>query len=359
MDYELIETPFNEVEATGRMMSGRSTFLIPPPEHGRSFCVVDRNERKTAYFWPEKSPALLRLKEAAKSVGFPHPVPSWARVSKHICAELVCPINSGIRPNRIYTGLADSKFHWHCMKAVPGVYKNITEIDIKSAYATAIGQNPSLFLASPGNWKDDGGAIENFRAISSSLNKNMRLAFVGFLAQYKLNYWQKSKADPSKLEHQTLYHSHDGGIFNMIHYSLFKLYQLMQEIGDIGGEFCPRIHTDSFWIDERIPTARLKKIFKLLDDNGYQYTCKGHGRAHLFDLNSAILNGHLIGIPARTLSRWEKQVSDLGDVCFEVEKLDKRFEHLPYRNERFSVRQMKTMPRYNKSAIIIPRGIAW
>lgn len=352
-EYALFECDYPEAEAFQTLSDNGCGFIVPPRERGRSYTVVNQSSKLTAYYWPLKSATLQRLLSAAIKYEFPEDAPSWTRLSKYLTREFISPDRSGIAPYPLYKKYSEHKQYWHKLKCVAGSYENITELDLKSAYATAISKLPSLWLASPGNWKDDGGAIENFRALFPNLEKQLRLSLIGCWASAKLPIIRIDKENPGEFKRSIIDKTFDGGLFNSVHYALFSLSRFLTKLDEEYGSYIPRIHTDSLWVDSSIPDKMLNQLLKDIEQEGYRVAIKGHGVAWLYDINSAVLNGHVIGIPAVTLKHWQRTCDVYKQLAYKTAPLDKRFSHLDYRNERISLRQLREV------LTLAERGIDW
>lgn len=341
--YECVQCNHPQLSAIGTLSEGGSQFAIVPPEPNRAWTVVNRNKQHVIYFWKHGSESLTKLVEACELYDFKTEAPSWSRLCKHLWQREVSPEPSAIRPNPYALHLAKDKRHWHGCKCVPGIYENIAEIDIKSAYARSLSNLSSLYHGKFEAPIEDNGLIERWRNLYPALDKRTRLAMIGWLSTCELSSVSLSKELPGRLVKTSFTKIYDGGIFNSIHYALYKLYLMLIEVNKIAPAMIPRIHTDSLWIDSKIETTALIKIFNYLKQSNFDVTCKGHGQAFLYELNTAILGGRLIGMPGKALARFDADYHVIGQKALQVMPLDERFSHLAYKNDRYSVAQARAI----------------
>lgn len=323
------------------------------PESKSCYTVVCAATQHVRYFWDTNNPKWQELDDIAKMMGFPGEYPSWSRLSKHVFEAHVTDKKSGIRTHRDFEIMADRKFFWHFHKVIPGTHGNATEIDIKGAYAKSITRNDSLYLVAPFRPADDGGAMDKFRALIPILPKKLRLCLVGFLSSRTMTQFYEDKDFPGELRKRAFYHCYDGGIFNRIHASLAGLYTFLGEMERLASADCIRIHTDSILIKETIPTSSLNAMMRLAKKNDFELAVKGHGNAVLFGLNEGVLGGRIIGNPRLILRQWDDYIRGIEREATRVEKLDKRLSSLPYKNERFSIRQARELIGMMPEDIII------
>lgn len=342
-----------QFEALGALMNGGSVFLIPPPEPNRSWCLVDRNKRHVEYFWKRGSESLPLLLEACDRHNFQTDGPSWSRLCKHIWETEINPTPSRFRCHPYAIKLATDKRHWHQTKCIPGLYPSITEIDIKSAYAQSFANQPSIWLKSHEEYEDDKGAIDRWKSLYPQLDKRTRLAMIGWLSGYEFTCIKAGPTATAPLIKYKIKKTYDGGVFNAIHIALYRLYQLLREVESIDPPNVPRIHTDSLWIDSRIRTDRLNTMLNCIKANNYQLAIKGHGQAHLWDLNSGCLGGRAIGIPQKVLTQFEYDRVQYPWMMEEVAPLDDRFLGYPYRNERYSITKLQAIMKMRKESLLV------
>lgn len=339
-------------EALGALYEGGSKFVIPPPEPQRSWCLVDRNKRTVEYFWQRGSSSLPLLLAACERHGFKTDAPSWSRLCKHIWEAEIMPKPSEIKCHPYAVQLATDKRHWHKTKVTPGIYPNITEIDIKSAYAQSVANMPSLLMNSHYRAAEDGGAIHRWQALFPQLDKRTRLAMIGWLSGYEFPVLEAGVDRNAPLRRYKIRKTYDGGVFNCIHVALFKLYKLLQEVEQIDPSNVPRIHTDSLWIDSRIKTEKLETMLNRIKGERYSLSVKGHGQSNLYDLNSGVIGGRLIGIPEKVLPRFEFDRAQFPWLFKTPCELDSRFLDIPYRNERYSIAQIHAIMKRSGKTLV-------
>lgn len=340
-------------EAIGALYEGGSKFVIPPPEPNRSWCLVDRNKRHVEYFWKEGSDSLPLLIAACEKHGYKTDAPSWSRLCRFIWESEINPKPSKIPLHPYAIKLATDKRHWHKTKVVPGLYPNITEIDIKSAYAQSFANQPSVLMHSHLRAGEDGGAIHRWQNLFPKLDKRVRLAMIGWLSGFELPVLELGKGKDEPLRRYKIRKTYDGGVFNSIHIALYTLYRMLADVESIDPDNVPRIHTDSLWIDARIRTENLVRMIDRIKGNGYELAVKGHGQAQLYDLNSGVLGGRLIGIPQKVLPRFEYDRAQFPWLFHEVAALDDRFLGFKYRNERYSISQIQAIMKLTGESMIV------
>jgi len=164
---------------------------------------------------------------------------------------------------------------------------------------------------------------------------------IGWLSGYQLNALQVDKTNPRKLEKFVIRKTYDGGVFNCIHVALYNLYRMLRDVDAIDPDNVPRIHTDSMWIDSRIRTSNLERMLDTIKGNNFKLAVKGHGMAKMWDLNTAVLGGRLVGTPMKVISLYDFERVQFPEMMTLLTPLDERFKALPYRNERYSIKQAK------------------
>lgn len=349
--HSLVLSDFPQLESVGSLFSGSNLSLICPPDAGYSYCVIDKRKQHCTYYWPLHSDSLDYLFKQCSIYNFDTDAPSWSRLSKHLFRTFVTDKKSKIRPHPNFLALSRQGFHWHSTVFQNGVFNNCTELDIKAAYATKILSNQSLYMTGPARYADDSGAIERLSELLSFLDKRLRLVLIGWLSSNYLTTYEAHPSKPFHLIRKSFNTCYDGGVFNCIHWSLKQLWNDMQEFAGIAGSDCIRAHTDSLLIDEQISTKRLNALLKLIHARGYEISVKGHGQAILFELNLGILGGRIIGPVKSALPLFDDYVRAVGPAAFALPDLDKRLAHLPYKNERLSVKQGRKMLGYSQQQL--------
>lgn len=334
---------FPLMAATGYTLDGRARNMMYNPESKYCYTVVDNSARHVRYFWDLNNPKWQELDTIAAELCFPGDCPSWSRLSKYVYETHVTPHKSGIRCHRDFEKMAKLGCFWHFHRVVPGTHGNSFELDIKGAYAKSITNTDSLWLVSPFRSADDGGAMDKLKQLIPILPKKMRLCLIGFLSSNVMTHWRRDPDNPTKLRKHSFYHCFDGGVFNRIHSSLAALYSFLHEMEMIACQDVIRIHTDSLLVKTTIPTKNLNALFRKAEKSGYELAVKGHGNAVLFDLNSGVIGGRIIGNPRSVLNQWDAYIKGVERESLRVAELDRRVAHLPYKNERFSIRQSREL----------------
>lgn len=344
---------FPLMAATGYTLNGKGRNMMYNPESKTCYTVVDSSTQHVRYFWDSEHPKWLQLDEIASTMGFTGECPSWSRLSKFVYETHVTTAKSGIRTHRDFELMAAKKFFWHFHKVIPGTHGNATELDIKGAYAKSVTRNESLYLIAPFRPADDNGAMQKFKNLVPILPKKLRLCLIGFLSTNTMTQWYSDPDKPGELKNRVFKHCYDGGVFNRIHASLAGLYTFLGEMEKIAREDCIRIHTDSLLIKASIPTTNLEAMIRLTKQNDFELAIKGHGNAVLFGLNEGVLGGRIIGNPKLILQQWDAYIKGIERESTRVEELDARLKTLPYKNERFSIRQARELIGRMPSDILI------
>lgn len=334
-------TRFPLMAATGYTLGGNARNMMYNPESKYCYTVVDNSARHVKYFWDLNNPKWQELDTIAAQLGFTGDCPSWSRLSKFVYETHVTPHKSGIRTHRDFERMAHLGCFWHFHKVVPGSHGNTFELDVKGAYARSVTKADSLWLVAPFRSADDGGAMERFKALIPILPKKMRLCLIGFLSSNTMTHWRKHPTREGELKKHCFFHCFDGGVFNRIHASLAGLFTFLEEMERIACQDIIRMHTDSLLVKTTISTKNLNALFRKAEQSGYELAVKGHGDAVLFDLNAGVIGGRIIGNPRSVLIQWDNYIKGIEREALRVAELDRRVAHLPYKNERFSIRQSR------------------
>jgi hypothetical protein len=202
----------------------------------------------------------------------------------------------GTSYSNIYRDLAKKGYHWHYQFINTGDNGKCIEYDLSSAYMTQFMRLPSTLIANVDDSMDDNGAMERLRAIMPMFPKWLRVQLLGVIASHSRTYICRKKGDngyeiEKKIQNSISY----GACFNAAHRAILRVYRLMKRIHEIAGDYCVRMHTDSFTLKTCTPKHILLEIFDFLERNEQELQIKGIGRAFFFDLNEGIIGGKIIG----------------------------------------------------------------
>lgn len=218
-------------------------------------------------------------------------------------------------PGEKYIKLAKDGFHWHYQHCEPGNYSFGCEIDLKSAYLSALLSGESLLLNDAGQWLDDNGALERLRKHSETMPKWFRLTLLGVLAGHRLGYLHRDKSKETfELKYSEQKKIEYGCAFNAVHRAIFRNWRIMKELHEIMGTSAKRLHTDSILvcIDKNYDPYQEEKMFEKIKEYGLKTTLKRSGRVALKDLNCGFIGGKLIGAKPDVMEfmRETKQLPD-------------------------------------------------
>lgn len=269
------------------------------PRRGKDGTSTVLKGQEIYTFWEPNSKNKAKCQQVAIDTDFPHEHFTSGRIAKHIL-ETVCGIDPKFgQPDPVFLKLARDGFHWHYTHVQPGYYPYLLEFDLCAAYATSLAQFDSPYFAMSQTITKGRSEMGNLRSALESVPKWMRMILIGQMASHKMHFLTMPgrKDGDRKLKLNTVYKVKYGYAFNRTHQAILRVYRLFEAIHKIGGDHIKRIHTDSFTLSVDCPDAIEQEIFRLLDDKGFDYSCKAQGSSHFFGLNSGVVGRKFIGVP--------------------------------------------------------------
>lgn len=250
--------------------------------------------------WPLQSPRRGKVIEMAKTLGYDPKIATTGRLVRHLVDNIVSLPYKETYFEAKWRGLAEKGCHWHYLHCKPGTYEYCIEIDLVSAYWTALMSQPSILLGAGGKFLDDGGCLEQLNSMVGLLPKAFRLALVGSMASWRQTYFVRDKTDPkmnqitTKTRHEIKY----GAAFNAVHRAILKVWKVMEICHKIVGEDCVRIHTDGITVNCMNGMPWEQQLEDFILSQGFSYTIKAQGNTWINDVNSAIVGRKVIGVPS-------------------------------------------------------------
>ena len=259
--------------------------------------------------WSENSRLKPKCQYAARCIGVEWEGHTLGRLSRLVWRDLVGLEYKGTSYGDKYKRLAVNGSHWHYTYVETGYHPYLIEFDLKSAYFTSLFHGGSLLYHEFLGFLEDGGALENLKALSPYLTKPLRLTMLGVLASHKHQFYvlEKSSENSVELKLKTRREIKYGAAFNAAHKAVKRTYELMKKIHSIGGEYIKRIHTDSFALTPEIPAHKEVEIFSLLDRNGYTVSIKAEGTAHFLSLNEGIIGNKILGCRQHVFNQFREE----------------------------------------------------
>ena len=285
------EDALRELEDTGGMLF--------PGKDSESPTTVVRGKKTTTY-WKEGSYKRGELIKLAQEFGFSRQDAlklTGGRLARWYINEVLELPYKDTYFGEKYLKLAREAWHWHYLSVTPGSYLFCVEVDLKSAYHSALLTGESLLLSDNGEWLDDNGALSNIKIQTNMFPKWFRLTLLGTMACHRLGFLHRDKSkDKFEVKYSEQSKISYGAAFNACHRAILRNWRIMKELHEIGGEAIVRCHTDSLLIDmARITGAQEQQIFDKLDEYGLETTVKKAGRTSLKDVNTGFVGRHLIG----------------------------------------------------------------
>lgn len=196
-----------------------------------------------------------------------------------------------------YQKLAKEGYHWHYLFCKPTKSDWGFEFDLKSAYATAWTNRPSLLYHPKAGWMRDNGAINRLKADLPYLPKWFRLALLGVIASHQCRYFVIDKETEGKtLKPCYLKKISYGAAFNAAHVAVWKVWNTMRQIHEMTGEHCLRIHTDgaviSWNAQEQIDDAAIVNFIK---SKGFDFSIKASGHIYIDNVGEGIVGRKVFG----------------------------------------------------------------
>lgn len=279
--------------ACDALLEGGGQLFTSGGKHGPHTLVRGSN---IYTYWPKNSLSRGQLIEACKALDINPEGMTGGRLCRLILKDIVGLKHKGTFFSDRHKALAKDGYHWHYTKLIPGQHGNCLEFDIKSAYFSSLFRFPSLLLSNSGKFVSDDGAMENLKALNPLLPKWLRLQLLGVLSAHERRYFVvkddgKGKRMKMVVQHEIAY----GQAFNTAHESILNLYKLMQRIDLIAGDYCVRMHTDSFTLKSDLPLEVFDEICELIVNFGSDLWLKKQGHCTFFDLNTGLIGKQCIG----------------------------------------------------------------
>lgn len=259
-------------------------------------CHVVNRGSICSTFWEPFSNKKGKVIEACHTFGYEPYAMTGGRLSRKILDEIVCLDFKDTRYSDVYRNIAKDGGHWHYQHCDVGRQGYVIEIDLEAAYMCQFLRLPSMLLANANDFKPDNGAMQRLRDIMPIFPKWLRLQLLGVIASHSRQTltrekigedWQLKRSISSSITY--------GEAFNAVHRAILRVYKIMKEIHNISGEYCVRIHTDSFCLKSDTPKEILIRIADFLERNEQPTNIKAYGNSYFFDLNSGIIGKKLIG----------------------------------------------------------------
>lgn len=250
--------------------------------------------------WPPNSPRRGKVIEMARTLEYDPHIATTGRLVRHLLDDIVRLEYKPTYFEPKWRGLAEKGNHWHYLHCVPGSYEYCIEIDLVSAYWTALMTQPSILLSKDANFLDDGGALSSLNSMVGLLPKAFRLALVGSIASWRQTYFVRDKNDPtnSMISTKTRHEIKYGAAFNAVHRAILKVWKVMEICHKIVGKDCVRIHTDGITVNAMNGMAWERQLEDFILSQGFDYTVKAQGNTWINDVNSAIVGRKVIGVPS-------------------------------------------------------------
>lgn len=251
---------------------------------------------KVFRYWSARSAKKGKMIEACQTFGYdPYGMTGGSLCRKIISEVLEIPYK-GTSYSNVYRDLAKKGHHWHYQFIKTGDHGKCIEYDLSSAYMSQFLRLESTLIKDVNTFLDDNGAMERLKTIMPLFPKWLRVQFLGVIASHSRTYITRKKGENGyEIEKKTQNSIAYGGAFNATHRAILRVYRIMERIHQIAGDYCVRMHTDSFTLKTCTPKNILLEIFDFLERNEQEVQIKGIGRAFFFDLNEGIIGSKLIG----------------------------------------------------------------
>jgi len=255
----------------------------------------------THTFYPPNSYPVAQARQLAKQFGLPDELVihmTASRLSRWYIDNILRLPYQNTFWARDYQDLAKQGYHWHYLYAEPGRHGHCFEIDLKSAYATAWVNRPSLlFDHRYQRFLKDGGAVNRLKEDLPYLPKWFRLALLGVISGHCMRFKVHKKGasgyyPEEKIQNRISY----GAAFNAAHIAVWKVYNVMQELHKIFGSHVKRAHTDGMIIsidatgDETADIAH-----EFIREKGFEYSLKASGQTWVKNVGEGICGGKCFG----------------------------------------------------------------
>lgn len=293
------------------LLSKKGGQLFPGRDYNSATVVMCGKECYT--FWEPDSQTRKHVRTAAMRYGYDPEIATSGRISRWLLRDVVELPEIDAQAHPRFKSLAESGHHWHYTKCIEGYHPYLLEFDIRSAYMSSVLQGDTLLYDYERGYLDDHGAIFRLAALCADLPKFLRMSLIGSLCAHKMvfGYLSREAKDLGRLKYKTIHKINDALSFQACHKGVLRLWRIMQEGDAILGDWCKRIHTDSFAIDPDLPQETEDRFFEYLQAQGLSYSCKAQGPAHFLGLNEGIIGKSLIGVVAEVVPRLRELRPDL------------------------------------------------
>lgn len=271
------------------------------PQRTIESAITISSGNKCHTFWPKNSALRSQVIALGESLGYPSDLLeniTGGRLAKWYVKEILSIPYQGSYWGKRYRELAKAGFHWHYLYCKPGSYDVAMEIDLKSAYATAITHGESFLLSEKFGYQKDNGALERFKKDMPHLPKWFRLILIGILSQHEIKYFIKDKeSENGDLKLITNQQISYGAAFNATHKAILRVYRTMKTLHDYFGEDAIRIHTDGIAINCTVESFDKMESIALdyLDQLGFPWTIKAIGQCWLHDIGVGFIGKKFMG----------------------------------------------------------------
>lgn len=265
--------------------------------NGKDSAVVVVQGQTCFTYWQKGSKRYQEVKQLAENFRLDTLGKTGGRLARWLVSDFLALPYKDTFWQRNYRELAKKGNHWHYMHCEPWKSFIGCEFDLKSAYLSSYFQGKSMLYQSGIGWLDDGGALENLKAINHQLPKWFRLQLLGTMASWKIQFYTRNKLNPDSdipVLNERKFIDY-GAAFNAVHRAILRNYKIMEKIHQIGGEHIKRMHTDSFTLSLECPEKTERKIFDYLESKGLQVDIKNCGKAFFFDVNCGFIGRFFVG----------------------------------------------------------------
>jgi len=128
----------------------------------------------------------------------------------------------------------------------------------------------------------------------------------------------------SKLKYKSIKKITNGLTFQAAHKGILRLHRVMSKGHEVLGDWCKRIHTDSFAIDPSLPVTTEDSFFSYLEGEGLQVQVKASGSSHFLSLNEGIIGKKAVGSKREVLQSFRDKGIRIKQQPL-TEELDERW----------------------------------
>jgi hypothetical protein len=270
----------------GQMFSGDS----------KDGCHVVNRGSICSTFWEPFSAKKGKVTEACLTFGYDPYAMTGGRLCRKIIDDIIELPYKNTYYSNTYRDLAKDGYHWHYQHCELGSQGYVVEVDLDAAYMTQFLRLPSMILKDVNDFASDNGSMERLRDIMPLFPKWLRVQFLGVLASHsRQTLTRVMNGDSYEVKRSICSSITYGASFNAAHRAILRVYKIMKHIHELAGEYCVRIHTDSFCLRSNTPKDILISIAEFLQKVEQPSNVKAYGKSYFFDLNSGIIGKKLIG----------------------------------------------------------------